>query len=79
MNVENNNDNENIEKNVGLKPNLRALGNTYFWNGQDGSDLIINGTTTVKSFENGKTLEIISKGDNFNDNNLLYIYVNNNI
>jgi Ca2+-binding RTX toxin-like protein len=37
---------------------IDSLGNTYFWNGQDGSDLIINGTTTVKSFENGKTLEI---------------------
>ncbi len=37
---------------------IDAYGNIYFWNGVDGSDLIINGTTTVESFKNGKTLEI---------------------
>ena len=37
---------------------IDSFGNWYLWNGNEGSDLIINGTTTVKSFENGETLEI---------------------
>ena len=37
---------------------IDSFGNWYLWNGNEGSDLIINGMTIVKNFKNKETLEI---------------------